>query len=158
MRSSKWHSLGNSYLVLERAELDRPLDVPTVQELSAETDGIVEIVDAHGGEADVQIWNPDGSRAEFSGNGARIAAAWLAQEAGPDITLCFGTRVARARVDGTTVALDVGAVEVGPPEELDVGGERVTFTPVSVGNPHAVVRRDFDDDRDRAARPARRKP
>jgi diaminopimelate epimerase len=146
MRSSKWHSLGNSYLVLERAELDRPLDVSTVQDLSADTDGIVEIVDARGGEADVQIWNPDGSQAEFSGNGARIAAAWLAREVGPDITLRFGTRVARARVDRAMVALDVGAVDVGPPEELDVGGERLTFTPVSVGNPHAVIRRDFADD------------
>ncbi len=40
----------------------------------------------------------------------------------------------------------MGAVEVGPPDELDLGGETVTFTPVSVGNPHVVIRRDFADD------------
>ncbi len=146
MTSSNWHSLGNAYLVVERAELDRPLDVATVRELSADTDGIVEIVAADGAEADVQIWNRDGSQAEFSGNGARIAAAWLAERSGAvDILLRFGTREATARVDGRMVALDVGPVEVDPPEELDLGGERLTFTPVSVGNPHAVIRRDFTD-------------
>jgi diaminopimelate epimerase len=40
------------------------------------------------------------------------------------------------------VELDVGAVEVGEPETLDLDDEQVEFTPVSVGNPHAVVRRE----------------
>src|SRR5207247_999496 len=44
------------------------------------------------------------------------------------------------------VELDVGPVEVGKPEMLDVDGEQVEFTPVSVGNPHAVVRREPDRD------------
>jgi diaminopimelate epimerase len=146
MTSSNWHALGNAYLVVARADLERPLDVPTVQELSADTDGIVEIVDERGAEADVQIWNPDGSQAEFSGNGARIAAAWLAERAQTtEVRLHFGAREASARVEGTTVALDAGPVEVGAPEDIDLGDERVTFTPVSVGNPHAVIRRDFDE-------------
>jgi diaminopimelate epimerase len=37
--------------------------------------------------------------------------------------------------------MDVGKVEVGEEEEIDVGGEKVRFVPVSVGNPHAVIRR-----------------
>jgi diaminopimelate epimerase len=40
------------------------------------------------------------------------------------------------------IALDVGRVDVGKTETLDLGDERVEFTPVSVGNPHAVVRRE----------------
>ena len=75
MTSSNWHALGNAYLVLERAgRWSGRSTSPTVRELSADTDGIVEIVEERGAEADVQIWNPDGSQAEFSGNGARIAA------------------------------------------------------------------------------------
>jgi diaminopimelate epimerase len=149
MKSSKWHALGNAYLVVARDDLERPLDASLARDLSTEagSDGVVEMIDVRDSEADVQIWNPDGSRAEFSGNGARIAAAWLAERSGSsDIRLHFGAREAVARVDGTTVALDIGAVETGAPEELDLGRESVTFTPVSVANPHAVIRRDFGKD------------
>jgi diaminopimelate epimerase len=44
--------------------------------------------------------------------------------------------------DDGNIELDVGVVEVGETEVLDLGDERVEFTPVSVGNPHAVVRRE----------------
>ena len=40
------------------------------------------------------------------------------------------------------VETDMGAVEVGEPETIDVGGEPVELIPVSVGNPHAVIRRE----------------
>ena len=45
--------------------------------------------------------------------------------------------------DGASeVEMDIGAVEVGETETIDVGGEQVELTPVSVGNPHAVIRRE----------------
>jgi len=47
--------------------------------------------------------------------------------------------------DGGEVELEVGPVEVGDPEELDLHIETVEFTPVNVGNPHAVVRRGVFD-------------
>ena len=96
-----------------------------------------------GAEADVIVWNPDGSRAELSGNGARIAAMWLARRSGvafPRIHL--GERIVPARVEGDEVEVDLGAVHVGRPEALTVDSERIEVTPVSVGNPHAVVRRE----------------
>jgi diaminopimelate epimerase len=145
MQFSKWHALGNAYLVLERAELGRPLEAQDARGLSEEedTDGVIEVIAEYGAEADIQIWNPDGSQAEFSGNGARIAAAWLAERIGkPDVRLRFGGLEAGAHVHAQTVELEVGPVVVGEPEELDLAGERVTFLPVSVGNPHAVVRGD----------------
>ncbi|HEX2288373.1 MAG TPA: hypothetical protein VHH31_06425, partial [Gaiellaceae bacterium] len=49
--------------------------------------------------------------------------------------------VARMRA-GLQVEMEIGRVEVGDPETLDVGGEPVELTPASVGNPHAVVLRD----------------
>ncbi len=148
MRFSKWHALGNTYLLVERAELVEPLSAATASALcdprrGIGADGVLEIVAVHGPEADVAVWNPDGSRAELSGNGARIAALWLARRSGvafPRVRL--GDRTVPARVDENGVEVDLGAVEVGRPEALEVGGERIEFTPVSVGNPHAVIRRE----------------
>jgi len=45
-------------------------------------------------------------------------------------------------IDDIDVATDIGEVEVGAIESIDVSGETVELTPVSVGNPHAVVRCD----------------
>ena len=51
-------------------------------------DGILEIVDVRGPEAEVVVWNADGSTAELSGNGTRIAARWLARRSGePEVPL-----------------------------------------------------------------------
>jgi diaminopimelate epimerase len=152
MKFSKWHALGNAYLVLERADLPRPLDETLVRRLcdcrtGVGSDGIVEILASDGAEAELAIWNPDGSQAEMSGNGARIAARWLAQRSGADeVRLTIGDRELHARMgDGADVVLELGAVHVDPSERVDVDGESVELIPVSVGNPHAVVRIDFVD-------------
>jgi diaminopimelate epimerase len=86
------------------------------------------------------IWNPDGSTAEMSGNGTRIAAAWLAARTGAqEVDVRVGPRVVRARLlGGGLVEQDLGEVRVG---ERDTVAD-VTFVPVSVGNPHVVVEGD----------------
>jgi diaminopimelate epimerase len=149
MRFSKWHGLGNDYLLVERADVGRPLGPALVRRLcdyhvGIGSDGILEILSAEGARAEIVIWNPDGSTAELSGNGTRIAARWLARRtANDEVVIGVGPRdvVARMR-SGLDVETDMGPVEVGPLETLDVNGSRVEFTPVSVGNPHAVIRRD----------------
>ena len=148
MRFSKWHALGNSYLLVERADPEHALAPADALRLcdphhGVGADGVLEVVDVRGAEADVIVWNPDGSRAELSGNGARIAAMWLARRSGvafPRIHL--GERIVPARVEGDEVEVDLGTVHVGRPEALTVDSERIEVTPVSVGNPHAVVRRE----------------
>jgi diaminopimelate epimerase len=146
MRFSKWHGLGNDYLLVERATLAVPLTPERVHRIcdyhfGVGSDGILEILSANGAEADVVIWNPDGSTAELSGNGTRIAARWLARRSGEDaVRISVGPREVFAQLRGHEVELDVGEVEVGEPETIDAGGESVEFTPVSVGNPHAVIR------------------
>jgi diaminopimelate epimerase len=121
MKSSKWNALGNVYLLVERAEALTP---ELARELSLDTDGVLEVLPGD----DVRVWNPDGSVAEMSGNGARIAAAWLARKLGTNrVALRVGERAVTATVDGDSVEVD---------------GEEIEFTPVSVGNPHAVVRHD----------------
>ena len=44
--------------------------------------------------------------------------------------------------EGKQVETDMGPVEVGEAETIEVGGEQVELVPVSVGNPHAVIRRE----------------
>jgi diaminopimelate epimerase len=146
---SKWHALGNSYLVVERNELGAPLAPALARRLcdpgvGIGADGVLELVAVEGARVEVVIWNPDGSTAELSGNGTRIAARWLAARDGHgEVRVAVGALEVVARMrGGRLVEQEMGRVEVGRPEELVVDGERMIFTPVSVGNPHAVVHRD----------------
>jgi diaminopimelate epimerase len=86
---------------------------------------------------EIAIWNPDGSRAEMSGNGTRIAARWLAERTGAErVAVRVGAREVKATMlGGSEVEQDLGMVTVSDPDE--VAGIR--FRAVDVGNPHAVV-------------------
>ena len=128
----RWRAQGNLYLI----GTEPPGD-------AGGSDGIVEVV-AYGDDwADVRIWNPDGSLAEMSGNGTRIAARWLSNRTGrDDVTIKVGAREVRARITPQDlVEQELGDVEIDEPEEI----EGLTVTRVSVGNPHAVVRGDPDE-------------
>lgn len=90
-----------------------------------------------GDDVTVGILNPDGSHAEMSGNGTRIAAAWLMSRTGGEVA---HVRVGEREVDVRRVGEGqyesaMGVVEVAAAEI--VAG--IELTPVSVGNPHAVV-------------------
>ena len=153
MRFSKWHGLGNDYLLVQRADLDEPLTPEHVRRLcdyhfGVGSDGVLEVVSANEAQAEVVIWNPEGSTAELSGNGTRIAARWLARRSGVDeVRIEVGAREVVARMrGGLEVEAEMGRVEVGSRETLAVDGGQVEFTPVSVGNQHAVIRRDPERD------------
>ena len=146
MQFSKWHALGNSYLIVESADsgvltADRARRLCDV-ERGIGADGVLEITATGAASADLVIWNPDGSTAEMSGNGTRIAARWLADRSGAaDVVVRVGSREVRAHmIDDIDVETDVGPVDVGVLETIDVHGNAVELTTVSVGNPHAVVR------------------
>jgi diaminopimelate epimerase len=148
---AKWHGLGNDYLLVERDALAAPLTPELVQRicdyhLGVGSDGVLEVVAVEGPRADIVVWNPDGSTAELSGNGTRIVARWLARREGVDeVAVAVGPREVAARmVDGLEVETNMGPVHVGQRETLAAGDEEIEFTPVSVGNPHAVIRRDPD--------------
>jgi diaminopimelate epimerase len=105
-----------------------------------DADGMIEVFRAGDDWAEVGIWNPDGSRAEMSGNGTRIAARWLAERTGaPQVTVRVGPRAVPARMlAGGLVEQEMGEVSVGEPEEVS----GITLVAVDVGNPHAVVNDD----------------
>ena len=148
MRFEKWHALGNAYLLVERPD-SGDLDPERVRRLcdvrfGIGADGLLEVTGRDATRATVRIWNPDGSTAELSGNGTRIAAAWLLRESGSsDVEVDTGSRVVRASTTGTDgiVRQELGESLVAADEEVDVAGERLTIVPVDVGNPHAVVLR-----------------
>ena len=139
MRSSRWHAHGNVYLVAEAAELTPEL----VREEARGTDGIIQVLRADGGAIEIVIWNPDGSTAELSGNGTRIAAAWLMEREGATevrVDVHDGRSVSARRLPDGLIETAIGEVEVEPLETVD----GVELTPVTVGNPHAVVIGDPD--------------
>lgn len=102
-----------------------------------DSDGIVEVVAAGADDMTIVIWNPDGSQAELSGNGTRIAAAWLAERTGASrISVRVGARATYATVRSNgDIEQDLGEVQVGPAEIVN----GIELVPVSVGNPHVVV-------------------
>ncbi|HEX5448465.1 MAG TPA: diaminopimelate epimerase [Gaiellaceae bacterium] len=136
MTSSRWNAQGNIYLVSE----GESLTPERVRELVGDADGVLEIYRSTEECVDIGIWNPDGSRAEMSGNGTRIAARWLAERTGATaITVRVGKREVNARLLETgLVEQEMGAVVVSEPEEVD----GIRFVAVDVGNPHAVVEGD----------------
>lgn len=135
MRSSSWHAHGNVYLVTEPCGLTPE----RVREVVGSADGILEVSE----DGEVVIWNPDGSQAEMSGNGTRIAARWLADRTGEEVVrVRVGEREVVARMlGGDDVEQDLGPVRVGAEETVD----GIRFVPVDVGNPHAVVMGDPAD-------------
>lgn len=127
MTSSRWQAHGNVYLVADSDEYA----------LEPGLDGVMRVLGVDGDDVTVEIVNPDGSLAEMSGNGTRIAAAWLLDRTGSEVArVHVGPRVVEVRRVGDRLyESDMGEVEVDERER--VAGFEVT--PVSVGNPHAVV-------------------
>jgi diaminopimelate epimerase len=142
VRFGKWHGAGNAYLVIEAA--DAPVDLTPARvarichpDLGAGSDGIL-VVSGR----DVRILNPDGSDAEFSGNGSRIAAAHIAaRDACSQLELVTPKGPIAATVDGTSVTIDAGTATLEGPDHRPDGGPppAPVYTFVNLGNPHCVI-------------------
>ena len=141
MQSSTWRALGNTYVVVE-ADGDTLMQPVDVVALGRGADGVIEVLASSDERVEIAIWNPDGSRAELSGNGTRIAAAWLTARSGAEhIEVVVGERfVITSVLEDGVFEQDLGEVTVAPSETI----EDLSVTPVSVGNPHAVVMGDPD--------------
>jgi diaminopimelate epimerase len=162
----KGHGLGNDYVVLDEADLGRPLPTTAIVRIcdrnwGVGSDGILLRVPSARADFGLRIFNPDGSEAEKSGNGLRIFAKYL-WDHGHAKTTTFTVetrggvvecqcRVEDGRVSFVTVEMGRAtfrAPEIpmhGPDREV-VGvplqlsdGTALSVTAVSVGNPHCVT-------------------
>ena len=97
----------------------------------------------------MQLWNADGSTAEFSGNGARCAVRFLADEglAPPAVRLHTDVGIVDGVVDGRNVRVKVpGSGKVWPQRRLRVEGRDLVGTYMVVGIPFFVVLHEDPDD------------
>jgi diaminopimelate epimerase len=161
MRFEKWQALGNDYLIVERAEMPFELTPERVERLchphfGPGADGVLELSppDKPGFVARLRIFNPDGSEAELSGNGAREAILYLRRRGWTDDdTFSIQTKAGEIRptiVDATTCRVEMGRAAVrsrdfpGGPEdgvgEIEADGRSWRFQHVSIGNPQCSIR------------------
>jgi diaminopimelate epimerase len=171
MRFEKWQALGNDYLILEREKLPFELTPARVRRLceghfGVFADGVLELSQpedpAH--VAELRIFNPDGSEAELSGNGAREAILYLRRRGWTDRdTFSIHTPAGtirptitgpfRSRVDMGQARLISKDFPSGPADgagELEVHTDHPTGPPapppitwrfqhVSIGNPQCAI-------------------
>jgi diaminopimelate epimerase len=153
VRFEKWQALGNDYLIVEREQLSPE----TVRQLcdrhfGVGADGVLALSppDEPGFVARLRIFNPDGSEAELSGNGARQAILYLRHRGWTEADTFSIQTVAgeiRPTITGpTTCRVDMGRASLtskdypdGPPDGTgSVAG--CHFQHVSIGNPQCAIR------------------
>jgi diaminopimelate epimerase len=160
MRFEKWQALGNDYVIVEERELPFELTAERIRRICAPhtgvgSDGILLLgePDERGFVARLRVFNPDGSEAELSGNGAREAILYLRRRGWVDHDV-FSIQTAageiRPRITGpSTCAVDMGRAKLTS-KDFPSGGEdgtgRLTsagrefgFQHVSVGNPQCAI-------------------
>jgi diaminopimelate epimerase len=158
VRFEKWQALGNDYVIVERTMLS-PQAVRDIcdRHFGVGADGVLalEPPDEPGFVARLRIFNPDGSEAELSGNGARQAIMYLRHRGWTDADTFAIQTVAgeiRPTITGpTTCRVDMGRAELtskdypdGPPDGSGVvEGHR--FQHVSIGNPQCAIRIDKNE-------------
>jgi diaminopimelate epimerase len=151
MRIAKWQALGNHFLLAERDALPFPVNAARAEILcdpatGLGADGVLEVWRPDGADVAVRVWNLDGSIAEVSGNGTRIAVAYLAAADGRrEIAVQTDAGLGRARVlDDGRIAVTMGTATLAGAQYVPIGeapGPEHRF--VSVGNPHCVL--EIDD-------------
>ncbi|HXD66179.1 MAG TPA: diaminopimelate epimerase [Solirubrobacteraceae bacterium] len=160
MYFEKWHALGNDYLIVEADALPFELTAARVRALCAPHTGVfadgillLSASDERGCLARLRIFNPDGSEAELSGNGAREAVLYLRRR-GWATTDTFSIQTAAGEIrptitSPTTARLDIGRVRLRSADypsgtvdgagSLTADGREWRFQHVQVGNPQCAI-------------------
>lgn len=162
---AKGEALGNDYIVVRAADVGADDDAVTRRGRAMTVEAVRALCDRHRGAGSdgvlvvwptrspirLRIYNPDGSVAEKSGNGLRIAGAWLHANGyvhtGDAFDVELETDTVSMTVHGVAAGVCDVSVEMGRAkflspesgEELDAGGTAVVVHAVSLGNPHCVV-------------------
>jgi diaminopimelate epimerase len=157
----KWQALGNDYVIVEETKLPFELTPARIRAICASgtgvcSDGILLLTrpEEPGYVAQVRIFNPDGSEAEVSGNGAREASLYMRRR-GWSQSETFSIQTAagelRPRITSpTTCTVAMGRARLRSADypsgsedgrgELTAGGRTWRFQHVQVGNPQCAIR------------------
>lgn len=160
MKFEKWQALGNDYVIVEQADLPFELTVERIRRLCAGhfgvfADGILLLAPAQDPRfvANLRIYNPDGSEAELSGNGAREAILYLRRRGWTDQDV-FSIQTAAGEIRPTITGLDTCRADMGrahltskdfpggPADgasELQADARTWSFQHVSIGNPQCAI-------------------
>jgi diaminopimelate epimerase len=160
MRFEKWQALGNDYIIVEDGELPFELTPRRIRLLCQRNfgvfaDGVLRLsrIDDPNFVARLRIYNPDGSEAELSGNGAREAILYLRRHNWTDRDV-FSIQTAAGPITPTitglnTCRVDMGVAHLTSPDfpsgpsngqgELEAAGYRRPFQHVSIGNPQCSI-------------------
>jgi diaminopimelate epimerase len=160
---TKYHALGNDYIVINPKDLPAPLTTEQVKTIchrnyGVGSDGILlGPLPSKKAPFGLRIFNPDGSEAEKSGNGLRIFSRYLRDKklVGKDefaIETAGGVVKATVTERGKVVRVEMGKVSfwsdeipvVGPRREvineaIHLRGQKFSFCAATVGNPHCVL-------------------
>jgi diaminopimelate epimerase len=160
MRFEKWQALGNDYLIVEAQELPWELNPERVKRLcdahvGVGSDGVLLLSAPESSEhvAELRIFNPDGSEAELSGNGARQAVLYLRYRGWTEedqFAILTKAGVVRPVIrSGREATLKMGRASTTSPDfpsgpedgrgELEAAGRTWSFTHVSIGNPQCAI-------------------
>jgi diaminopimelate epimerase len=166
----KWQALGNDYLIVERSELPFELTPARIKAICAPhtgvgADGIALLSEPSDGEsvARLQIFNPDGSEAELSGNGAREAVLYLRRHGWTDgDTFTIETAAGPIRptiTSPTTCTVEMGRARLRSEDfpsgdesgrgELTAAGRQWRFQHAQVGNPQCAISVDDESELER---------
>ena len=153
MDFEKWQALGNDYLIVEKRALPFELTSARIQSICAAhtgvgADGVLLLSGAE--PPRMQVFNPDGSEAEISGNGARQAILYLYRHGYTGAIQTAAGELRPTITSPTTCTVDLGRTRLqsddypgGPPDgvgELRAGGHTWRFQHVQVGNPQCAIR------------------
>ncbi|MCP9489254.1 MAG: diaminopimelate epimerase [Solirubrobacteraceae bacterium MAG38_C4-C5] len=158
MRLEKWQALGNDYLIAERDALPLPLTPARVRRLCDRhvglgADGVLQLEppDAAGFTARLRIFNPDGSEAELSGNGAREAILYLrcrgwtaqrtfsVQTVAGELRATIADDLRCARVAMGRARLHSADYPAGGEDGSGLLPDGSSFQHVSIGNPQCAI-------------------
>ena len=160
MKFEKWQALGNDYLIVEQANLPWELTPKRVEWLcdphfGIGSDGVLLLAKSEDPQfvAELRIFNPDGSEAELSGNGAREAILYLRRHGWTEEEV-FSIKTVAGPITPTitgelTCSVDMGKASTtskdfpsGGPDgkgTLSAAGREWDFQHVSVGNPQCAI-------------------
>ncbi|HXK32772.1 MAG TPA: diaminopimelate epimerase [Dehalococcoidia bacterium] len=164
---AKLHGTGNDFILVDARSLER--DWPALARAMCDrhfgvgADGLILAAPSRRAPVRMRIFNADGSEAEMSGNGMRCLVKFAVDGGiveAPDDALDVETgagvmsvRITRTQGRVTSVREGMGAPRLEPREipiaidappplkdvELQVAGQVIKVTPVSMGNPHAIL-------------------